>query len=110
MAVEQHAAFLRIVKAEQEAQKRGFPDTTRSDERDQLARLTFKVDALEDGAVWIVAKPHVLEAHDAVGSFQCAGGGRVVDRGARLENFDDATERGQRSLDRGGDAADRAHR
>ena len=110
MSVEQYAALLGIVEAEQQAEQRGLSHPARPDERHHLPRPRLEIDALQHGPVRIVPEPHVLESHDAVAPNQRAGLRRVADRRLGFENLDNAAERRQGALNRRGDAAYRAHR
>ena len=63
LTVDRDAAAADVIKAEQQPRDRRLAGARRPDDRHRLAGRHLEPDALEDRALRIVGKPHILETH-----------------------------------------------
>ena len=110
LAVDEHAARIDVVEAEQDARDRRLARAAGADDGQGLAGGHRERDAFEHRTPGIVAEGDVFEFHPAAGDADRSGVRRVADLGRLAEKREHGLHVGERALDLAVDEAEEVER
>ena len=85
LAVDEDAALVHVIEAEQQARQGGFSGTARAHHRHLLSGGDGEADLVQDGAVGVVGEAHLVEYHLATAHHQVRRVHMVLDLGLFLQ-------------------------